>query len=450
MNSLLPKLTVLLALALQAAPAAAEKAPNPLAPWTHVADVLLANPPAKGLVELPLPPELFPIAQPSLADLRLATAAGRPVPYLLRLDRGRPPETVSYNPTRLFNPLSTPGRQNSITVDFGARAPRTRIDVDTPGANFRRRLTVEASPDGQEWQTLRRSAWLFRIRDDGSSYDKNDVSLPDNDFRYLRLTVFHSPDDPSDVPITSVQAWHIKTTPTPAVPAPVKITEVRQDPKTGLTEITADLGFENLPLYELSAAFDDPNFLRRVEVLGRNAAARIVTEPSENDQPRRREIPEPWIPIASGAFHRFPAADGQELSQSLSLSLAGQYRYLLIRIYNADNAPLKFTGLTVSRLQHYLAFQPTPAGPYRLYLGNPAATAPSYDLPHFASRLRAEGLTTASLGPLGPNPLFSLPTKTIPWTERYSWLLWSALLLVLAVLSLLVYRQARHARSVDS
>ncbi|MGB2822909.1 MAG: DUF3999 family protein [Phycisphaerae bacterium] len=417
-----------------------------LTAWRHVAAVQLESRPAKGVVELSLPAEVFAGSRADLADLRLAAGTGGIVPYVLRVDRGTAGQSVSYEPKRMFNPVYLPGKQGSVTLDFGGSAKRTEIDVDTPGTNFRRRVMVEASGDGEAWQVLRETAWLFRIAYEKGSYSKNRVTLPDNDFRYLRVTVFNASDDPERVEVRAVRARYAKSVPPLTVEVPVLSTVVTQRPKIKATEIEADLGHENLPLHAAALSFEDANFLRRVEVLGRNRLTRTVLESVEGAPPRKREAAVPWRVLTGGTIHRFSSPAGKTESSDLRPSVGGKCRYLLIRIYNGDNAPLKLTGVKVTRFQHHLAFQPKAEGTYKLYFGNEEAGKPQYDLAHFVGRLRDEGVTAVSLGPASPNPLFAVKAKAVPWSERYKAPLWGVLIAVLLVLGVLVVRQARRAR----
>ena len=441
-------LAALCVMTLAAAGRAAGTGGADMAAWTHVAPVELTDRPAKGLVEAEVTPGVFAVARPDLADLRVMTKAGEGVPYVVRVDRGEAGRSVSYAPVRLFNPVFVPGKESTVTVDFGARAQRTRIDVDTPGTNFRRRVSVEASQDGTAWEVLKKTDWLFRISYEKGSYNKAEVLLPDNDFQYLRITVFNAPDDPEQVEIHGVTARQVSVTPPQTAEVPVKSVTARQDTKNQTTEIEADLGFENLPVSEVALAFDDANFLRRAEVLGRNCRTRMIEEPVENSQPRKREVEEPWTTLAGGSVYRMPAGDGQEATTGLTLRVDGQCRYVLVRIYNADDAPLKFAGLKVRRLREYMGFRAELPGPYQVYFGNAAAARPQYDLANYADRLRSEGVTVAALGAVAPNPLFAAPTKVVPWSERHAAILWAGLAVVLAVLTALVLRQARQAKAV--
>jgi len=451
----LPQLMALAALALLAACVASASAGEDdenLARWPSVAAVRLGAeaPPAKALVEFALTPEAFSKALPGLGDLRLTDGAGKIVPYVTRVDRGSSTPGLVQEPARMYNPVFTPGRSSSVTVDFGAAKARTEIDVLTPGRNFRRRVMVEASPDGQAWQVLRKSDWLFNVAHENGQYAKTRVALPDNDFRYLRVTVFQAPDDPADLPVEKVQSRYEKNTP-PEL-AEVRIdpnsTAVAENPKLKATEIEVDLGYENLPLHDVVLGIADEQFLRRVEVLGRNHKTIIIEQPVENAPPRKREIEEPWRSLGGGVIHRFDSAGGQEPSANLGLPLSEGCRYLKLRIYNGDDAPLKLAGaaLKVHRLQEYVAFQAKGPGPYKLYLGNAGAVAPQYDLAHFAGRLRAEGATKATLDSVAPNLSYALPVKAIPWSERHKGLIWVAMLFLGLVLFMMVRRQFRHAR----
>jgi hypothetical protein len=426
--------------------AAAEAKRPDFAKWSHVATVQVQALPAKGIVELAIPEDVFGNARADLADLRLAGEAGEVVPYVLRVDRGTAGRAVSYEPRRLFNPTYLPGKQSSITVDFGSTARRTHIDVDTPGENFRRRVMVEAGQDGQSWQVLRKTAWLFHIAYEKGSYSKRRVTLPDNDFRYLRVTVFNAPDDPERVEARKVLAQHVTSSPPKTADAAVRSRTVTEKPRVKATEIDVDLGHENLPIRDVILSFADENFLRRVEILGRNRRKRTVTESVEDAPPRKREVVVPWRSLAGGTIHRFSSPGGKAESADLSLSINGKCRYLLVRIHNGDNAPLKFTGIEATRLQYFLAFPAEAKGAYRLYMGNSAAAKPQYDLRHFIDRLRAQGVTHVAPGAVSPNPLFGAEPEAVPWSEQHKALLWGVLVAVLVVLGVLVLRQARRVR----
>jgi len=410
--------------------------------WSHRWPVQLAKTPDNGVVEAPLSADVFDVSQPGLADIRILSQGGKVAPCVLRVAAGKT-HTVPLN-IRLYNQTYVSGKQSGVTADFGEKVMKNRIEVTTPGTNFRRAVRVEASDDGQNWQNLVEGAFLFRVAggDPGARFDKSTVALPDNDLRYLRVTVFNGADDPEQVEIQNVKAWRVESEPPETVPAPIADTQVVEKEKEHATEITLDLEYRNLPLHELKLKFDDANFFRRIRVSGRNVKERVVEIPLEGGGARKKTVEEPWAAVSSGYIYRY--SSGGSRDESLALSLTGAcYRYLRVVIENADNPPLGFSGATASRLQHYVAFQPQGEGPWWVYAGNPAAAVPQYDIVHYIGRLRSEGVTAAALGPAAQNPAFGPKKVEIPWSERYKWLIWVALLVVAAALGALIYRQVK-------
>jgi hypothetical protein len=202
-------------------------------------------------------------------------------------------------------------------------------------------------------------------------------------------------------------------------------------------DVELDLGYRNMPLHEVRLAFDNESFFRRVDVYGRNEKVRTVRRAREEAAPVEKAVEVPWQHAASGALYRYPG-DGAP-DESLTLGLRGdRYRYLQIRIHNYDDPPLEFLGADVSRLRAYLEFQPRGAGEYTLYLGNPDASAPRYDLNRYADRLRREGVLSLAPGPVAPNP--ARPSEAGQAGEGYSLMIWLALLAAIAVLGYLILR----------
>ena len=417
--------------------------------WPKTADVVLEVAPDRGAVEFELTPEVFAVAQQDLAGLRIVDLAGAFVPRVTRWESARPRRETKALAASLYNPTYLPGRQSSVVADFGAKLNRNEIYIETVGVNFRRRVMVEACDDGKSWQVLRKAGWLFRVAA-GAEYQKRRVSLPANDFRYLRVTVFNAPDDPERIEIRRVQARNVTYLTAKTAPVPLRSTEMAQKPRIKATEINIDTGIERLPLCELRLGFEDENFLRRVTVLGRDRLTRTIVEHMEDGGRRKKEIEEPWATIRGGTVHRFTASGDMDESLTIRLdSVGARCRYLKVRIFNGDNAPLRFTEASLRRTRAYVAFQPKTGGAYRLLAGNEGASRPAYDLLHFIGRLRKEGVTEARLGTLKANPDFSETRVQPPWSERHKWPLWCVLIGVGTLLAILIVRRGKHIGPVD-
>lgn len=421
-----------------AAPAIADFKPDE---WRAFAPIQIDAIPGKGLVEFPLPPEILDASRSDQADLRVADAADRETAYVLRM---RMPETRTVAiPVTLYNRTYLPKQEASVTVDFGKSILKNSITVATPGRNFRRRLVIEASEDGQGWKKLREDAFLFRVpgaNNEGPAYDRSTVAVPDTSHRYMRLTLLNAPDDPDRIEIENVSAARMVTEPgeTTAVPARVAVTNEKNT-----TWIELDLSFKNLAVSQVTLDLGAANFFRVTTIQGRNAATRVVSVTGEDGAAARRTVEEPWQTISSDAIYRYSAGGSVDESLALGLRRTG-FRYLRIGIVNGDDPPLAdFRGVEVRRCVRSLAFQAKAEGSYSLYAGNAAARAPSYDIVHFAERLRGEGVAAAKLGAMIANPRYGKAGAMQPWSERHKILMWLALLTAAAVLCLIIARQIR-------
>lgn len=410
------------------------------------AAVSLMQMPFKGVVEVPITPEIFDMARPDLADLRVASELGGETPYVLRFAKGKTYRIAL--PVKLYNKTYRADRQSSVTVDFGRKIMKNRIEVTTPGTNFRRKVLVEGSDDGKIWETVREGAFLFRIASDAarSKYDKKEISMPDNNQRYLRITVFNSPDDPRRIDVDDVKVWRV--TVEHAETAPVVIAGFSTKQKKDETRVCLDLGYRNLPLHRLRLNFSDADFFRRISISGRNREKRTITTPVEDGPPREKVVDEAWVPVTTGAIYRYSSGGAADESLSLNMQRAA-YRYLRIIIRNGDDPPLCYTGASVNRLVHRLVFQPGDEVDHFLYFGNPDTSRPNYDLKHYVSRLRAEGIAVAALGESVPNPFYAGEDKALPWSEKFKWLIWLALLGMIALLAFMVRRIAKEAKEKE-
>ncbi len=410
--------------------------------WSSVVAVRFGKAPQRGLVEFELPAEAISAARGDLRDLRLTDGQGRLTPHITRTDRGQTGEPNVYEPLSTGDPAHVRGERTTVTVDFGAPATRTAVDIVTPGSDFCRRVTVEASPDGQSWRVIRESGWLYSVSHENGRYAKSRVKLPENDYQYLRVTVFNAPGDPAELPVESVRGVCARGADAPKVdvPVPPGAVSVAENPRFNATEVDIDLGLAHLPLCQVHLACEDERFMRRVEVLGRDRKTLTVTQIQKDGPPRNRQVDAPWRSLGGAVVHRFG-----KLESDLTVPLTDGCRYLKVRIYNRDDSPLKLVknSLGVRRLRQYVAFQAKGPGPCTLYLGNEKAPAPQYDLPHFADRLRAEGVTAATLGPVEANPFFEPPPKEPTWADEHRGLTWAAMIFLSLVLIAMVVRQLR-------
>jgi len=412
--------------------------------WSCMAPIEMKKVGTGRALEFALAPQVMDASNTDLSDLRIVTGSGDEVGYVIETDHGsdsKAPLTV-----KLYNRSHVPQKESSVTVDFDSKTLKNNISIATPGTNFRRRVSIEGSDDGESWKIIRGDAFLFRVQDKGEkapAFDKSEIQIPDNDLRKLRITVFNGPDDPDGLEIQDVKAWQRSRTTPKTINVPVVAVKVEE--KKGASELLLDLGFRNLPLRALKLDFSDSNFFRSVRVYGRNSESRVVRTRTEDSPAGEKTVPMPWTSIAEGTLYRFSGQSGTEESLSLKLTGAG-FRYLRVEIRNGDAPPLRFTWARADRLVPKIVTAPVTTGKLALYVGNPEAKKPLYDVVHYVDRLRKDGITEASLGSRVPNPAYNSAKKLPPWSERHKAIIWLALLAMAAVLGYLVYRMASSGK----
>ena len=146
------------------------------------------------------------------------------------------------------------------------------------------------------------------------------------------------------------------------------------------------------------------------------------------------------------------------LAQGRLVRRAGEARSLVIPIQpkridsleliveDGDDAPLTFDriegGFPVPEV-YFVA----PEGDYSLLLGNPEATAPTYELERVRSVVLAVKSSDASAGPLIENPAFSAAARLGTQAGAQQALLWVALGLAVAVLAGLTLKLAQREQT---
>jgi len=114
-----------------------------------------------------------------------------------------------------------------------------------------------------------------------------------------------------------------------------------------------------------------------------------------------------------------------------------------VTIENGDDAPLKMDSVRLEMLERNLCFEAAGNAHYTLYYGDAALWAPRYD---YAALFTVQAdATKASADAEQANPAYQTRPDERPFTEKHPWLLWAALLAVIALLGLIALRTAKRS-----
>jgi hypothetical protein len=120
-----------------------------------------------------------------------------------------------------------------------------------------------------------------------------------------------------------------------------------------------------------------------------------------------------------------------------------QLEEIALVVDDGGDAPLEMSRIAVGIPRPALYF-PAPAGTYALFLGNPGAEPPRYEISAARSIVLGVPAATIEAGPLEPNPEYS-PTRRLAGSlSAEDILLWVVLILAVVVLATLTLRHARQ------
>jgi hypothetical protein len=380
---------------------------------------------APGLVAVVLDRHVYEAARADLGDLRILDSGGDDVPYVL--DRGRGEDRPEVRP-RMRNRGHHRDRSATVVLDFGARFAKDRIALGLSGDNFRRRVQVEGSDDGESWTVLVEEAWVFAVPGPPPARYET-VPLPRNDFPLLRVTVYPGQREGLRLEILEARV--------PAgVPRGSRETTVSPgwsraaEARPGETWLTLDLGARHQPFEAVVLDVADERFFREVRTEIRRDVGGIPRDGTG--------WPPLWDPLGRDVIFRLES--GGEERVKTHIDARGRSRGLRVRVLNGDDRPLAFESVSVRVPVERVIFGAEPGGAYRLVYGSADLTAPEYDL---ARTLDEDPeVTVARLG----SPVRSrVEADVLPWSERHPALLWAGLLIVVAGLAFVTWRALRLA-----
>jgi hypothetical protein len=411
-----------------------------LTQWQYLAEVTIEDSTAEYCA-LILTPEVYSVAKTDLADIRLINNDGNQIPYVSARDEDLT-ETVRYSPAILNR--STDANGNALlTLDFGAVTIKNCIEVDTSGDNFRRAVKVEGSNDNIEFFTIVDRAYIFAVSDK-NHHRYSGIDLPNNDYRYIRITVSPMTIEETKLAVNKVRAFRVKKKPAQKQTVKMMQTGHTEDPNTRLSNYVYDLKWRHLPIVEIELNVEDDSFYRCVTIQGRDAATQKVKIDSEDNRERFAEVEVPWNTITTDTIYRYTDPAGQKHQRlSLPVQSGGSYRYLKIIVSNYDDQPITIRSASAKMIPYKVIF-PTPADKSaKLYVGCESSGRPQYDLARRLTNPSQVKATPAALAAIIDNPLFGKAALKLPWTEQHKMLLLSALVAVVIVLGVFMLKSLK-------
>ncbi|MBK6689545.1 MAG: DUF2339 domain-containing protein [Deltaproteobacteria bacterium] len=359
------------------------------------------------------------------ADLRIADADGREVPYFIEASPAV--AQSAWTSGTMYDPgvYGEEGYRATFELPEGQEHCLVRLAL-SGSSDYLRRTIIETGAGPNDLTQVAKGAVVYSISGRGTAED-NELRYPLSMARYVRITLLPDP----DARLTTIEGAQFGCRqPEPLLPTrtiPLKIVEQTQDAEQKTSTWILDAGMEGVPIESLRFEIGTPELARRIEVSASS-------------------FKNAWPSVASGVLFR--VSGNPERVERLSLNVGTvRKRWWKLTVWDRDDAPLDLTSVTGVRREDLLIFRANSRAPFTLYVGDPRGTAPYYELESLLDRRRdLPALPTAGVGPLEPNPnLGNAPDRSdLPVTERYRTAIGWGLAVVLLGLSVWAVRVLRR------
>lgn len=334
------------------------------------------TPGGKGPQRLDLPPAFRSAsARGDLADLRLRSAAGDEVPYLLVEPMEAPPSWAGAVRIRPIPPTKT---ESGAELDLGAVKEVAGLALGFSTSGFLKQARVEGSGDGQRWTMLAEGEALYALPLDPGACGgeacpgalvRQELRFQPARVRFLRLVLDdrRSPRIPPPSTARALLAGAGAPAAGPAVPLAV----AAREGEPGTSRFSLRLPSPHLPIRAVVLEVEAARLARKARVLEARLAGGRLT-PVELGSALLVAVEREGLVAAE---LRIPVTAPEELELELVVE-DGDNPPLPLRAARAELAPAP-----------WIFFESKDGAPVEARLGDPELRAPRYDLEALRSEL---------------------------------------------------------------
>lgn len=397
-----------------------------LSNWRYFRDIHLTDQISQdSLAAFNLDNQVFENSRNDLSDLRIVDGTGVEVAYKLAVENEK--QLYQSYGARIINVGSLPNQYTEVVLDLANNgSSHNSVTLLTPSTNFRKRVEVEASGDGNKWFLIKKASEGPLIYDYSLDFKSQatTVNYPSSTYRFLRLRILDNLSKPIKVTgATTFNNLLIGAREVRLKPVILSTKQEKQD-----TQIVLDLGARGIPNNQILLNTDAGNFNRQVVFEGSNDSSK-------------------WVPLGGDVVFNYKT-DKFSDSKLFVTYPESNLRYVKLTVKNHDDQPIAFAGFEVVGNLRRVLFPVKAGQTYRLYYNNSGARLPEYDLQSYLQYLNTESPLSAVLSSQENNPSFveeKVPEK--PITERYPYLLSLVLGIAVLVLGTMVFKLLRQVKT---
>ncbi len=296
------------------------------------------------------------VAEHGLGDLRIYSASGNEVPYLLISPPSREPVWVK---GRMI-PVAATRKTSGFEVDLGAMADVDRLQVAGLPSPFLKRVQLEGSGDRIRWALLVPEGTLFDLPEE--SLRRLELEFRPGKYRYLRLAW----DDRTSgrVPMPASAAARTVGPMLPATPPRIDVQFERRGSEPGVSRYRLRLPGPFLPVTAIELGCGGGDILRNAQVMEAGLSGAEVAP----------------VQLGSAIMRRTLRGDVAAAELRIPILTPTEAELELI-VIDGNNPPLDLRSVSAEFAQlPWIYFESQDAGRLTARFGRPGLRPPQYDL----------------------------------------------------------------------
>ncbi|KQC02310.1 DUF3999 family protein [Pedobacter sp. Hv1] len=369
---------------------------------------------------LPLPNAIFKNTQRNLNDLRIYGIKGKDtieVPYILEQSADQIIESETS-----FNIINQSNNAQGYYYTFQsttANTPINQIRLSFGQRNFDWKVTLEGSNNNNEWFTILKNYRILSILNNNTDYHFSQLNFPNANYGYFRILV-KANEQPQ---LRAAKILKTDTLRGIDTAVAVQAYQLHNDIKNKQSVIEVSL-VNPSPLSHLKLNVkSNLDFYRPIKI-------ESVTDSFKTDK---------GIQYNYQTLYQGTISSLENTAFNFSNTLTSRLR---ITIDNNDNKPLQLNGIVLKGpISELIARFEKTDYEYALYYGDKNASAPSYELKNFESKIPI-GITALTMGDEQQNTTSITKTEN-PLFENKAWL-WGLMVLIIFLLGFFAFKMLKN------
>lgn len=379
----------------------------------------IESPVKEGFHDVLLSPELSGKLKTDFSDLRLYDEEHKQVPYLLRTEIPLSNEEI-FKDYNILSKEIIKGCCTRLIIHNQNRNNINNISLIIRNSDVQKGFKLSGSDDKKTWYVIKDNYRFSGIYSNQATSEIKLVNFPLSNYRYYKIEV----DDSLSPPLNIVKAGYYDNFVEQGKYTEIKNIDISQSDNHERKQSFVRIKFEeNRYVDRLVIQAEGPLYYLRKACL-----ARVSSEGDEQ---------------VGECFRYFELSSNGNNIINLE-RIAGESFYLIVD--NDDNQPLKIKSIRALQLNTYLKAHLQKNKKYELHFGSENAEAPVYDLKYFEHDI-PEKLSVLQVGEPVSQYKNIAENKREQKTESY-WLIWTAIILVVLLLSYISFRMIREMRQM--